>query len=188
MDAGLFVEFSAYKAHPCRRRSGRAWPQLPAGLGILADARTFLRQLLANSTGAAPSEHQGMARPISPNGARVGKHSFGPNFDIHASPMRPGARGRRLPGGAAAGPPHHLLRYRRQPQLVHAVLERAAAADHAQFLGLFPAWVLAHPARSAQNCGAGSPRRRHHPATAASPWCRTCCAPQSNTSIPVVCG
>ena len=44
-----------------------------------------------NSTGAARNrrDHEGNGSPISPNGAPNGKNSSRPNFEIHASPLRP---------------------------------------------------------------------------------------------------
>src|SRR4029077_1945039 len=117
----------------------------PPDLGLLADARTFLRQLLAEleRRGAKPNTKEWLA-DIAKWRAEGGQF-IRPNFDIHASPMRPerggadsppvraGRRGGGCPGVPPAGR-HHLLRCRRQPQLVHAVLECAAAAMHAQFL------------------------------------------------------
>ena len=90
MDARLFVEFPAHKAHPCRRRSGRARPQLSAGPRH-PRRRAHLPAPASCRTGAARRQarrHQGMARRHREMARRVGDF-IRPNFDIHASPMRP---------------------------------------------------------------------------------------------------
>ena len=63
----------------------------PPDLGILADARTFLRQLLAelDRRSAARGRAEGLARRDRAAGRASGRRSRGPNFDIHASPIRP---------------------------------------------------------------------------------------------------
>ena len=154
----------------------------PPDIGVLADARTFLRQLLGR--GRAP---QRQARRAEALACRHQKMAGGVG-EIHpaefrracfADPAR--AHRRRLPGGAAGGR-HPLLRRRRQPQLVHAVLERARARNACSIPGASPAWALAPPARSAPSLRRPTGRWSRSPATAASPWCRTCSAPRSNTT------
>ena len=113
MDARLFVEFSAHKAHPCRRRSGRARPQLSAGPRH-PRRRPHLPAPAARRAGAPrrQTEHQGMARRHRQVARRVGNIR---SAEFRHSRLADAARtrGRRLPGGAAAGR-HHLLRRRRQ--------------------------------------------------------------------------
>ena len=61
----------------------------PPTLGILADARTFLRQLLAGikRRGMTPERAEWQARIASWRAAW--EAHIGPNFEIHASPLRP---------------------------------------------------------------------------------------------------
>ena len=134
----------------------------PPDLGILADARTFLRQLLAEleRRGAQARRDQGMARRHRDMARRMGKIRAAEFRDARLADAA-GARGRRLPGGAAAGR-HHLLRRRRQPQLVHAVLERAQTADHAQLLGLFRHGLRRRRRARRQACRAGPAGGRGH--------------------------
>ena len=63
----------------------------PPTLGILADARTFLRQVLTELDGRkAPAEGQTAAWLADIAGWRQEWHDFtAPNFDIHTSPLRP---------------------------------------------------------------------------------------------------
>ena len=63
----------------------------PPDLGILADARTFLRQLLAEleRRGRKPRRAPRRGSPISPNGAPNGTSSCGRISTMHATPMRP---------------------------------------------------------------------------------------------------
>ncbi len=97
----------------------------PPDIGILADARTFLRQLLAELEPARHRGrqcqgernqiwwHEGLARRHRHMARRMGKiraAEFRDACDADAA----GARGRRLPGGAARRR-HYLLRRRRQP-------------------------------------------------------------------------
>ena len=91
VDAGLFVEFSVDQADPCRRRSVRARPQLSARsrhprrrAHVLAPA-SWPSSISAASSLAAPKS----GLPISPNGAPNGTNSSRPNFEMHATPMRP---------------------------------------------------------------------------------------------------
>ena len=153
----------------------------PPDLGILADARTFLRQLLAElERRGAKSEAPRNGSPTSPNGAPSGKHSFG-RISI-STPRRCGPSAwspiarrccRRTASSAATsasvtiGTCSSGTRGSRRPCSIP---------------GVFPAWVLARPARSAQNWPRRIGRWSRSPATAASPWCRTCCAPRSNTA------
>ena len=106
-------------------------------LGILADARTFLRQLLAEAASRridGASQFGEWHAQIA--GWRAEWEAFiRPNFELHATPIRPGAHRRRLPRGAARRR-DHLARLGHPPQLVHAVLGGAPAADDAEHLGL----------------------------------------------------
>ena len=63
----------------------------PPDLAILADARTFLRQMLAELERASPKRGEGLRAwhaEIEPWSAEWEKFTA-PNFDIHASPIRP---------------------------------------------------------------------------------------------------
>ena len=134
----------------------------PPDLGILADARTFLRQMLAALERAQDKgrRNQRMARGNREMARRMGK--------IRAAEFRDAcladaarARGRRLPGGAAGGR-HHLLRRRGEPQLVHAVLERAQTAVDAQLLGLFRHGFRRRRRARRKACGARPAGGRGH--------------------------
>ena len=64
----------------------------PPDIGILADARTFLRQLLAEIERRSPKRDgalQRLARRHREVDRRPGTTFTRPNFDIHASPIRP---------------------------------------------------------------------------------------------------
>ena len=64
----------------------------PPDIGVLADARTFLRQLLTEieRRGAqARRRAQSLASPTSRTGRAEWEKFTAPNFDIHASPIRP---------------------------------------------------------------------------------------------------
>ena len=109
----------------------------PPDIGILADARTFLRQLLGELDKRSPKRDalKGLACRHQEMAGRVGKiHPAEFRHSRFADPAR--THRRRLPGRHAQRR-DFVLRRRRQSQLVHAVLEGARAADHAQFLGLF---------------------------------------------------
>ena len=128
----------------------------PPDLPILADARTVLRQLLAELERRAP-KRDGALTPWHADIERwqaEWEKFTRPNFDIHASPIRPE---RIVADCQAVLPPDAILAcdVGRQPQLVHAVLEGAPAADHAQLLGL-----LRHGLRRRGRAGrqAGGPR------------------------------
>jgi len=130
----------------------------PPDLPIVADARTFLRQILAaleqsSDKGAEAAKRNWLSQIANWRGAW--EEFVRPNFAIHANPMRPERGGRRLPGCYSAGW-HHLLRCRSESQLVHAILECAAATGDAQFVGLF--WHGIRRCRRArgQACGSGS--------------------------------
>ena len=150
---------------------------------ILADARTFLRQMLAELERRAPKRGDALKAwhaDIKTWTGRVGRvHPAQLRHPRLADPAR--ARGGRLPGGAARQR-HPGLRRRRQPQLVHAVLEGAPAADHAQLVGLLRHGLRRRRRARRQARGARPARAWRSPATAASPWCRTCCARRWNTT------
>ena len=137
VDARLLVELPGRQAGPRRRRSRRDRPQLRA------EPRHPRRRAHVPPPAAGRDRHaatcRGAAVPKpgrsrSPAGARNGRTTCArTSRSILAAAS--GARGGRLPNGAA-GRRHHLARLRRAPQLVHAVLGGAPAADHAQHLGL----------------------------------------------------
>ncbi len=184
MDAGLFVEFSADQADPCRRRSRRARPQLSAR-HRRPRRRAHLPAPVAGRGRYAQAEargNEGLACRHPEMAGRVGRVRPAEFRDAClADPAR--AHRRRLPGRAAAGR-HPVLRRRRQPQLVHAVLEGAAAADDAQFVGLLRHGLRRRRRARRQARRARPARSSPLPATAASPWCRTCCARRSSTISP----
>ena len=129
--------------------------------------------------GAAAARRNGTRR--SPAGARSGRHFIRPGFETHthADPAR--AHRRRLPRGAA-GRRDHLARFRHPPQLVHAVLGGAPAADACSTPGAIPAWASARAAILGAKLAAPDRPASRSAATAASRWCRTCCAPRSSTT------
>ena len=180
--AGLFLEFPALQAHPRRRRSGRARPQLSARSRHPGRCAHFPAPAAGRAGAAAIARRRArcLARARSKTGRPNGRHSRA-EFRDPCLADAAGARGRRLPGGAARRRDPHL-RCRRQPQLVHAVLEGAPAADHAQLVGLLRHGLRRRRRARRQARGARPARASRSPATAASPWCRTCCAPRSSTT------
>ena len=119
----------------------------PPDLAILADARTFLRQMLAELHHDAHKRGDAIrAWHAQIEEWRQAWEKFtAPNFEIHATPIRPE---RIVADCQAVLPDDAILALRRggQPQLVHAVLEGAPAADHAQFVGLFRYGIWRRPA------------------------------------------
>ncbi len=146
---GYSWNFPHTKLDPRRRRPERDRPQLsprhrhprrcphlpaPAARRVRPPRSKARRQ----AQGLA-RRHQGLAGRVGKvHGAEL-RHAFEPD------PTRAGSR--RLPGGAARQR-HPRLRRRRQPQLVHAVLERAAPADDAELVGL-----LRHGVRRRRRAG-----------------------------------
>ena len=125
----------------------------PPTLGILADARTFLRQVMAEVERRDRRAMDGWpagARRSRPGG-RSGTTSPHPAFEVHASPLRP----ERVVAdcrAVSAGRCGDLARFGRPPQLVHAVLGGAPSPDHAQYLGLLRhgLWRRRHSRRQAR--------------------------------------
>ena len=182
--ARLLLELPAFQADPRRRRHRRARPQLSART-LHPGRRAHLPAPAAGRAGAPPAQarrHRGLARRHQEVAGGVGGlHQAQLRHPCHADPARAG--GGRLPGGAARRR-HPRLRRRRQPQLVHAVLEGAPAPDHAQLVGLLRHGLRRSRRARRQARGARPSRAWRSPATAASPWCRTCCARRSNTTSP----
>ena len=181
---GYSWNFPHDQAHPRRCRSGRARPQLSARPRH-PGRRAHLPAPVAGRAGAAPQQARRRAKGLASPTSQTWRAEWD---EVHraefrhprlADPAR--AHRRRLPGGAA-GRRHPRLRRRRQSQLVHAVLEGAPAADHAQFLGLLRHGLRRGRRARRQARGARPARAWRLPATAASPWCRTCCAPRSSTT------
>ena len=121
---------------PRRSRSGRA------GTKLSARPRHSRRRahVPAPAPGRArsPLTARGRARVLARRHPQMesrlgGVHAAQFRHPCLADPARAG--GGRLPGGVARRRDPRLRRGR-EPQLVHAVLEGAAAADHAQLLGL----------------------------------------------------
>ena len=183
--AGLLVELPALQADPRRRRYRRARPQLSARPRH-PRRRAHLPAPAAGRAGAARAAARRRARGLARRHQEVaggvgGVHAAQFRHPRHADPAR--ARGGRLPGGAARRRDPRLRR-RRQPQLVHAVLEGAPAADHAQLVGLLRHGLRRGGRARRQARGARPARAWRSPATAASRWCRTCCARRSSTTSP----
>ena len=154
----------------------------PPDIGILADARTFLRQLLAELDTRRLETERTKAWLADIARWRAEWETFTqPNFERARFTDPAGAHRRRLPRGAARRR-HSGLRRRRQSQLVHAVLEGAQTADDAQLVGLLRHGLWRCRCARRQACRAGPAGAWRLPATAASPWCRTCCARRSNTT------
>ena len=182
--AGLLLELPALQADPRRRRHRRARPQLSARPRRSSPTRAPSCASCWPSWSAARRKRGGALEAWH---ADIKKwkaewddvHAAQLRHPRHADPAR--ARGGRLPGGAARRR-HPGLRRRRQPQLVHAVLEGAPAADHAQLVGLLRHGLrrggrARRQARGARPALRGDRRRRllHR-------WCRTCCARRWSTT------
>jgi len=131
----LFMELPARKLIHVDVDPEELGRNYPPDIGILADARTFLRQLLGEldhrkspADGALRAWHAEIK-----GGSRNGSlHPAELRHPRNTDPAR--ARGRRLPG-RAAGQCDPRLRRRRQSQLVHAVLEVATPADDPELVG-----------------------------------------------------
>ena len=152
-------------------------------LGILADAKAFLQQLLSelDRRKLDGSPRLGAWAAAIAGWRKEWEAFIKPGFETHTHPDPPGAHRRRLPRRAPRRR-HHLAGLRHPPQLVHAVLGGAPPADHAQHLGL-----LRHGLRPQLDPGRQAGRARpalrcRSAATAASPWCRTCCARRWSTT------
>ncbi len=106
-------------------------------LAILADARAFLRQVLAemDRRGETSPRYAGWLDDIA--GWRKEWEAFvAPSFDLHTTPIRP----ERIVADCQKVLPEDAilsLELGRPPQLVHAVLEGAPAAVDAEHLGIF---------------------------------------------------
>ena len=108
----------------------------PVHLGIVGDARTVLRQMLAETETASPDATARKAWLGEISIWRAKWEEFvGPNFGERRGADPPAARGPRPPDRPARGRDHPSRR-RRAPQLDGAVLARPAAADTPELLGL----------------------------------------------------
>ncbi len=105
-----------------------------------------------------------------------------PNFDMHTSPLRPE---RVVADCQAVLPPDGIIccdvgvSHNWYMQFWNARKPQPCSIP-----GAFPAWASALPARSAPSSRRRIGRWLRSPATAASPWCRTCFALRSNTTFP----
>ena len=133
----------------------------PPDLGILADARTFLRQILAElERGQSGSDTRAWLADIGQWRATWEKF-IAPNFELHASPIRP----ERVVADCQAVLPDD------------AILACDVGVNHNWYMQFWRArWVPSsrHP----------TGRWWRSPAMAASPWCRMCCARRWNTTSP----
>ena len=155
----------------------------PPDLGILADARTFLRQLLAelDRRGAKRDGTKAWLADIAKWRAEWEKF-IRPNFDMHASPMRPE---RVVADCQAVLPPDGILccdvgvSHNWYMQFWNARKPQTMLNSWGfSGMGFGAVRRARRQARRARPAGAS-----RSPATAASPWCRTCCAPRSNTTF-----
>ena len=156
----------------------------PPTLGLIADVKTFVRQLLnalpSRAGVIAPARYAPWGEQVRGWQARMGGLRAPPLRRLHESAAS-GVRGRHV-AEAAARRRDPRARLGRAPQLVHAILAGVAAAEHAQQLGLFEHGLrrLRHPRRAARRARSalrrGGGRRRLHDGAA------TCCAPRSSTS------
>ena len=154
----------------------------PPDIGVLADARTFLRQLLAEIDDAQSEArgNEGLGCRHPEMAVRVGQFRPAEFRDACVTdPARAHRRG--LPGRAAAG---------RDPVPATSASVttgtcssgRPGVRRRCSIRGASPAWASARLARSAPSSPRPTVRSSPLPATAASPWCRTCCARRSNTT------
>ena len=122
----------------------------PVALGLMADVRTFLRQLLAEldsrrdrSDGDASARRSGSS---TIDGYRKQWNAFiAPGFSDDSTPDPPAARRARDRQGAARRR-HPGERHRRPSQLAHPVLQSAAARFAHRLDGLRSRWGSALPA------------------------------------------
>jgi acetolactate synthase-1/2/3 large subunit len=153
----------------------------PPDLGILADARTFLRQLLGELERRGNRRGNTSAWLADIAKWRVEWDKFTrPNFDLHASPIRP----ERIVADCQAVLPDD------------AILACDVGVNHngtcssgtrgscrpCSIPGAFQARASGRPARLAQSSQRPTVRWWRSRVTAASPWCRTSSAPQLNTT------
>jgi acetolactate synthase-1/2/3 large subunit len=153
-------------------------------LSILADARTFLRQLLAELERRNATKGERL-RPWHADIAQWRKEWEAytrPNFEIHASPLRP----ERVVADCRAVLPDD------------AILSLDSGVHHNWYMqfwrrggrrpcstpGASPAWASGRALFSAPSWRRPTGPASRCAATAASPWCRMCCAPRSNTTFP----
>jgi acetolactate synthase-1/2/3 large subunit len=152
----------------------------PPDIGVLADARTFLRQLLADL------DRRGVKRGGTLDAWHADIETWraawdkftAPSFAMHASPIRP----ERVVADCQAVLPDN------------AILACDVGVNHNWYMQFWEArrpqtmlnsWGFSGMGFGARACLAllAAPDRPvvAVPATAASPWCRMCCAPRSST-------
>jgi acetolactate synthase-1/2/3 large subunit len=152
----------------------------PPDIGVVADARTFLRQLLAEVDTRKPKREATKAWIADIRKWQSEWDNFvRPNFETHASPIRP----ERIVADCQAVLPRTLSCAAMSASATTGTCSsgRLGARRRCSIRGAFPAWVSAQPARLAPSLPRPTGPSSPSPATAASPWCRTCCAPPSNT-------
>jgi acetolactate synthase-1/2/3 large subunit len=154
----------------------------PPDLAILADARTVLRQLLAELERRAPGR-EGALRAWHADietWAAEWERFTRPNFDIHASPIRPE---RIVADCQAVLPPDAILAC--DVGVNHNWYMQFWKARRPQTTrGASPAWASALRGRWAPSLRRPTAPLSPSRATAASPWCRTCSAPRWSTTLP----
>jgi len=185
MAAGIFLEFPHAKLIHVDVDHSEIGRNYAPDLGILADARTFLQQSWRSWSGATSARRPAQALAWRDREVAERVDAFTrPNFDIHASPLRPervvatalGAAGQRIISLDSGVHHNWYMQFweARQPQ---TMLNTWGFSG----MGFGPA------ASSRQACGADRPCVASA-ATAASPWCLTCSAPRSNTTSPCLGG
>ena len=156
----------------------------PPDLGILADARTFLRQLLAELEHRAPSARvcSSNGTPTSRPGARSGRSS--PRPTSSCTPRRS------APSASSPTARPSCLTMRSSPATSASTTTgtcssgRRAGPRPCSTRGGSQAWASAPPACWAPSSQHRTSRAWPSSATAASPWCRTCCARRSSIRSP----
>ena len=146
----------------------------PPTLGIIADAKVFTRAAARRARparAARPASLHAQYCGVARRGARLAAPNGRPSCGRTSAtrPRRCGpstswTRCRRCCPTTRSSP-----RLRRAPQLVHAVLEAAAPAEHAEQLGLLVAWASACAACWARSSPRPTGPASRSAATAASP-------------------
>ena len=154
----------------------------PPDLGIMADARTFLRQLLAEIERREPKRDGALAAwHAREKGWQQEWEAFTrPNFDIHATPIRP----ERIVADCQAVLPDNVI-LACDVGVNHNWYMQFWKARHPQTMlnsWGFSGWASARPAYLVRNSPRPTGRVSRSPATAVSRWCRMCCARRSSTT------
>ena len=156
----------------------------PVALGLMADVRTFLRQVLAeldrrkalDAKAAARKKWLAQIDGWRKEWERLHRAGLQGRRDADQSAAR-----RLRDRQGAAGRRHHGQRHRRAPQLAAAILQAAAAGFADRLHGLRRRWASASPACSARSSPRPTGPACRCPATARSSCTPTCSAPRSST-------